>query len=155
MKKICHVNPNCKDARYCNPHGEHGKVTMKLKFAKPKKVSKTYLRTKADKLISLYVRKLGYCQIKGKDTVHCSTVLQDMHIVTRGTTPLRYDLTNHLCGCSGHHWYYTNNPKKWQALMEAYFPKRWAYIEAHENDTVKKTELLYREVIEKYSQEAL
>ena len=122
----------------------------KLGLPKPKKVNKKALRNKADKLISLFVRLIGVCQLKGKDTIHCSGQLQDMHILTRGNTPLRYDLTNHLCGCSGHHVFYTNNPKKWQNLMEAYFPKRWAYILAHENDTVKKTEDLYREVIKKF-----
>lgn len=123
-----------------------------LTIPKPKKkISKKYLRKKADTLISLYVRSIGYCQLKGKDTIHCSNQLQDMHILTRGNTPLRYDLKNHLCGCSGHHVYYTNNPKKWQELMENWYTERWAYILAHENDTVKKTEELYREVIKKFS----
>ena len=124
-----------------------------MSLTKQHKVKKSTLRNKADKLMSLYVRKLGYCQIRGLDTIRCSDQLNDMHIRTRGVTALRYDLINHLCGCSGHHVFYTNNPSKWDALIQKYFPERWAHIQAHQNDKVKKTEDLYRQVIEQFKEE--
>lgn len=123
---------------------------MKPTFAKQKKIKKSTLRNKADKLISLWVRRNGYCEIKGLDKVRCGGVVQDMHIVGRANTALRYLISNHLCGCQGHHVYYTYHPTEWQQLIARYFPDRLQDIEDHKNDTVKKTEDLYREVIDKY-----
>ena len=126
---------------------------MKLQYAKPKKIKKSTLRNKADALISLWIRSRGFCQIKGLDAVRCSEQLNDMHIRTRGVIALRYSSENHLCGCSGHHVYYTNNPAKWKALVKKNFLAQWKYIEKHQNDKVKRTEDLYRAVIARYSKE--
>src|SRR5689334_12472386 len=84
-----------------------------------KKTEKQRLRDKADAVMSKYIRgTIGFCQIKGLDTNRCSNQLNDMHIRTRGIIAIRYERANHLCGCSGHHVYYTNNPAKWEALVK-------------------------------------
>lgn len=75
-----------------------------------------------------------------------------MHGVTRGCTAIRYEPMNAWCGCAGHHVWFTNNEHAWEEVMEKHFPDKWAFIEKHKNDTVKKTEDLYKEVIERYKE---
>lgn len=125
------------------------KVVTKRKYHK--KTEKQKLKDKADKLMSLYIRNFwGYCMLKGLDDVRCSDQLNDMHIRTRGIVAIRYEELNHICGCSGHHVYYTNNPAKWEALVKKHFPKHWRFVEKHQNDKVKRTEELYKIVIARY-----
>ena len=119
---------------------------------KKKKVKKTTLRNKADKLFSLYIRKIGICQLSGKDNIRCGGNLQCMHITTRGTTALRYDPLNALCGCAGHHVYYTHHPDDWTDFMKKNYPAQWNYVQSHKTDRVKKTEELYRQIIETYKE---
>lgn len=123
---------------------------MNPTFSKPKKIKKSTLKNKADKLFSLWVRRVGVCELAGKDTIHCGGNLQTMHIFTRGITSLRYNPINVVCGCAGHHVYYTFHPEDWVALVAKWFPEKWEWLIHHREDKVKKTEDLYREVIEKY-----
>jgi hypothetical protein len=103
-------------------------------FTKGSMVKKKTLKKKCDKLFSLTVRKHGRCQFFGLDKVHCSKVLQCAHIETRGISRLRFDQQNALCLCSGHHWYYTNHPKDFDAMVEEYFPSQWKYVQEHRHE---------------------
>jgi len=120
------------------------KYMKKLKFAKPKKVKRTTLKKKADKLFSAIVRRLGYCQLAGKDTIRCGGSLQCAHIETRGVYGIRWEFPNALCICSGHHVYYTYHEKKWQEVIKTHFPIQWKYYEQHKNDHLIKT---YEDII--------
>lgn len=117
-----------------------------MKLPKPKKVKQGTLMRKADKLFSLKTRALGYCELAGKDHVSCGGVLQTMHIITRGNRRLRFDPMNVLCGCQGHHVFYTFNPKRFDLFVAANFPEKWAYVVEHENEKVK---IDYNELIAK------
>lgn len=105
-----------------------------MKFPKPKKVKQGIIIRKKDKEFSLKVRELGYCQLKGKDKIRCSEVLQCAHIVGRANRRLRWDIWNALCICAGHHWWYTNNPESWRDIIEREFPVSWRYINEHRNE---------------------
>jgi hypothetical protein len=76
------------------------------------------------------------CQLAGKDNVRCSQgnpkdIMQWAHIVSRGVSkPLKYDLDNALCLCSGHHKYYTHRPDLWRKIVEKHFPKLWDKVNA-------------------------
>jgi len=128
--------------------------TKGIKLAKPKKIKqvakKGTLMRKADTLFSKHVRSLGYCELAGKDNITCSNVLQTMHITTRGNRRLRYDEMNVICGCSGHHIFYTYNPSRFDLFVAAFFPKKWAYVQKHQNEKVKVD---YQEIIDKYKEE--
>ena len=112
-----------------------------------KKASKSSLKKKADVLFSLSVRKFGKCQLKGLDKVKCSSVLQCMHIETRGTNRLRHDQQNALCGCSGHHVYYTYHPGDFDRLVQEFFPTQWKYVQKHKHELVKRTIEDYQKII--------
>jgi hypothetical protein len=116
----------------------------KLTFSKPKKIKKSTLKNKADRLFSLIVRSRGYCELKGLDDIKCSSVLQCAHIETRGVLGIRWEEDNALCICSGHHWWHTNHEKIWQEKIQAHFPNQWSFYEAHRNDHMNET---YQEVI--------
>ncbi len=107
---------------------------MKLKYSKPKKVKRSTLKNKADKLFSQIVRSWGKCELAGLDKIKCSNVLQTMHIETRGVLAIRWNLMNALCGCSGHHVYYTNNPRAFNELVAKHFPLKAKFVEEHCND---------------------
>jgi len=112
-------------------------LTMNLKFSKPKRLkkqSKTALLRKADTLFSLKTRSRGVCELAGKDNVTCAGNLQTMHIVGRANRRLRWDDENVLCGCSGHHMYYTHHPTEFAMFIERHFPRKWLYIHVHVNE---------------------
>lgn len=119
----------------------------KLPLAKKKKVSKTYLKKKADRLFSLKVRAIGKCELRGLDHIECNGNLQTMHIVGRGNMRLRYDEMNVLCGCAAHHYWYTIHPWEWQEFIRDRFTSRYEYLNKVRNEVVKAD---YYEVIEKY-----
>jgi hypothetical protein len=72
---------------------------------------KTHATDEADRLFSLAVRSVGECQIR--DGRPCNGNLQCMHLLTRSLRVIRWDRRNALCGCAGHHTYYTHNPHDW------------------------------------------
>ena len=100
----------------------------------PKKISRKGLKNKCDELFSLEVRYLGYCQLAGLDGINCGGHLQCAHIDTRGKHAIRWNRMNALCLCGGHHWYYTNNPKKWDKIVKKHFPKKFKFVEKHQSD---------------------
>lgn len=106
----------------------------KLKYPKPKKISKTAWKRRCDKLFSLLIRALGYCQAEGKDKVRCGGVLQCAHIDTRSKLALRWKYNNVLCLCSGHHRYYSTRPLDWIEFIQEYYPEKWGWVMKHKND---------------------
>lgn len=111
-----------------------GKFSYEDMVQKKKKVKRTTLKAKADKLFRDIVRSRGECQLRGLDHVACDDELQTMHIVGRGNYRLRWEEENALCGCSGHHFYYTNNPYFWGILIQEKFPEKHAFIMQHKNE---------------------
>lgn len=103
-------------------------------FPKPKKPKKKTLKNKADRIFSLYIRQIGYCQLKGKDNINCGGYLQTAHIITRGAHAIRWNPLNALCICQGHHVYYTHHPREWEEMIQKYFPENWEFVEAHRTD---------------------
>ena len=96
-------------------------------------------KNKADKLFSEDIRSLGRCQLQGKDKIKCSDVLQCAHIIGRTNKRLRWDIRNALCLCSGHHWWYTNNPEAWREIIKKEFPDSWRYVNEHRGEIWKGT----------------
>jgi hypothetical protein len=125
---------------------------MKLKHCRviKKKVNKSALKKKADILFSSHVRSYGRCELYGIGGVKCSDTLQTMHIVSRSNLRLRWDDNNVLCGCSGHHMYYTVHPYEFIKMIEECFPSKDEYIKKHKNELVKATPEFYLELIKKY-----
>ncbi len=99
-----------------------------------RKTKKSTLKNRADKLFGELIRSRGVCELKGMDNVTCSGQLQTMHIIGRANFALRWDSYNALCGCSGHHFYYTNHPTNFAMLVADNFPKEFEYLKAHRND---------------------
>jgi len=115
-------------------------------------VTKKSLKKKADKVFSLWIRhKFGYCQLKGLDSIRCSSQLQNMHIESRGRLGIRYNPKNALCGCSGHHVWYTFHPSDFDALVKKHFPKQWKYVEAHKNIRANYMIEDYQKIIKKFA----
>ena len=79
-----------------------------------------------DTLRSMIVRAVGRCQLAGLDGRTCSGPLQDMHIVGRTTWELRHDFKhNAICGCQGHHAFYTYGPQHaWIQFVSIHFPSK-------------------------------
>ena len=114
------------------------KYMKKIKFPKVKKIKKSTLKNKADKMFSNYIRSVGVCQIAYKDKIKCTNTLQCMHIIGRANHNLRWDTWNALCGCSGHHMYYTSHPWEWTELIKTYWPDRYKYLNEHRNEVWDK-----------------
>ena len=77
-------------------------------------------------LRSIIVRSVGHCELAGLDGRECGGVLQDNHILSRGT---RSDLTfhplNYVCGCQSHHtWYSYGGKDDWPYVVMTHFPMR-------------------------------
>ena len=100
-----------------------------------KKISKSALKKKCDKLFSQIIRSKGFCEFKGKDKVKCSSVLNTMHIFSRTNLRLRWDENNVICGCAGHHRYYTTNNFEFIEAVMKWWPEKYRYIQKHKNET--------------------
>jgi hypothetical protein len=99
-----------------------------------RKGSKASKKRKADKIFSEKIRAVGMCELAGLDNIKCSEQLQTMHIVGRANHNLRWDSLNAICGCSGHHIYYTAHPTEFAMLFAEHWPDQWAYLQEHRNE---------------------
>jgi len=107
-------------------------------LAKPKKVSKTALKAKADKLASQYYRaQTPYCEMAGLDEHQCAGVLNWAHIIGRANLRLRYEPYNHLILCAGEHLFFTHHPLDWIRALEKHYPERLRLAEQHRHEIVK------------------
>ena len=114
-----------------------------------RKGSRATLKRKCDKLFSEKVRAVGMCELKGLDKVECSDTLQTMHIIGRSNFNLRWDSMNALCGCSGHHMYYTSHPTEFAMLVAEVWPEQWAYLLEHKNEIWDKDlDRVYEELVD-------
>lgn len=85
---------------------------------------------KADRLFSLAVRSIGYCEAEGWDDIKCSSQLQAMHIISRKYNATRCDFRNAFCGCAAHHRYFTDHPRQFSRFItstwaQKYYDKMW------------------------------
>ena len=73
-----------------------------------RKVTKSGMKRKLDKLCSEIVRSRGFCARCRKDDYE---KLQTAHIFSRTYNAVRYDIDcNLLCLCASCHWYFHKNP---------------------------------------------
>lgn len=108
---------------------------IKIKYLdKPKKIKRSTLKNKCDRLFSQKVRDRDVCQLAGVDRVTCNGGLQCAHIIGRANHRLRWDLKNALSLCSGHHMYYTNNPWEWQEIIKKRYPSNYRYVNKYRNE---------------------
>lgn len=122
---------------------------VELALPKPKKkVSRTYLKRKADTLFAKYIRSIGACEMQPYDSIRCGGSLQCCHIIGRSNMALRYDDKNAICMCQGHHVYYTFHPMEFLEKISRHFKPYWEYLQEKRNQKVKVD---YYEVIAKYS----
>jgi hypothetical protein len=98
-----------------------------------RKISRKGLKRKADKLFSEQVRCVGKCELKGLDSIRCGGSLQCMHIDTRGKHAIRWKFQNAICGCAGHHIYYTYHENDWMKLIKKHFPEKYKFVEEHQS----------------------
>lgn len=61
------------------------------------------------------------CELRGKDGIKCSDVIQAAHLITRGVKKIRHDLRNGRSLCSGHHVYFTMNEHQWRDVCDKYW----------------------------------
>lgn len=99
-----------------------------------RKPSRKTLKRKADKLFSEKVREVGMCELAGLDDIKCGGNLQCMHIIGRSNYNLRWDSYNAICGCSGHHRYYTSHPFEFYELIQKHWPEQYKYLLKNKND---------------------
>lgn len=112
-------------------NGSKASRTASLAFPKPKKENKSTLRKKLDAAFGSFIRSCGYCQMAGKDHVHCGGSLQWCHIVGRSNMRLRWEENNCVCMCAGHHRYYTSRDFAFIEQIKTHFPEKDRYITAH------------------------
>ena len=83
-----------------------------------KKVTKTSIKKKLDKIFSLIVRKRGYC-------AKCDTTeykkLQCAHIFSRSRLSVRWDLDNAICLCFKDHFHWAHR----EPILFAEFVKNY------------------------------
>ena len=70
------------------------------------------LAKKCDKLFSEIIRKRGKCEACGS-----TENLQCAHIHSRRYRNIRWNISNAICLCRGHHFYYTNHPLEWEQFI--------------------------------------
>jgi 5-methylcytosine-specific restriction endonuclease McrA len=104
---------------------------------------KSYYINKLDKLISLKVRSLGYCERCGN-----KKTLQPAHIVSRKNKTLRWDLNNILCLCSSCHFWSHSDPLGFSLFIETKFPTKYEYVMKNKNRLSHQTAKDYKELLE-------
>lgn len=68
-----------------------------------RKINKTTLKKKMDKLFAEKVRKIGFCQRCGK-----TSNLQCAHIYSRKNLCIRWNMENAVCLCAGCHLFWAH-----------------------------------------------
>lgn len=121
-----------------------------MAIPKPKKLSRTSLKAKCDKLASLYYReKTPYCEAAGLDDIQCGGGLQWCHIFGRAILHMRYEPFNNLIMCAGHHRWYGLHPIEWTRMLEQHYPERLALAEFNRYKYGGKLD--YEDFIERFS----
>jgi hypothetical protein len=82
---------------------------------KVKKVTKSILIRKLDKLFSEVVRDIGWCE-----RCHKKEHLQCCHIYSRRYRHTRWDTLNAVCMCAGCHFWAHQNPLDFSKWIEEY-----------------------------------
>lgn len=109
--KSVHCSPACK-----------AKARAKVQKAK-RQASPSKKKAEADRLFSLIVRSVGYCQSDRDDH---NGVHQCAHGFSRRYLATRWERWNAFCFCQGCHKYYTVRPLEWEVWLR----EQWG--ECHE-----------------------
>jgi hypothetical protein len=71
-----------------------------------------------DSLAGSIVRSRGYCEVKPYyPRLKCDQVFQWGHIISRGYTPIRWNLNNGFCICRVHHRFFTGRQIEWDEVV--------------------------------------
>lgn len=90
-----------------------------------RKTKQATWKRKCDKLFSIIIRSVGYCQNPAcgerppKVQLHCA------HIYSRRYALTRCDFDNALCLCAGCHHFYTDRPLDFYSFIEDMFGKEF------------------------------
>lgn len=118
------------------------------KSKKSKKVKRSTLRRKADKLWSKIIRTAGKCEICGSDRN-----LNAHHLISRQFNCHRYDLKNGICLCSKCHTFdrYMSAHKGYLLFvlwMQENKPKQYEWWVRHSKSIQTKYRIDYKATIE-------
>lgn len=106
------------------------------------------LEEKCDTAASRYYRRLTpYCEPYATKPHVCWGPLDMMHIKSRRNRRLRYEPENNIIGCRAIHTYYTDNPREWELFVKSRYPQKWAFVEEHQNETVRANDAFYEDWI--------
>lgn len=92
------------------------RIARKVRVRKVKKASRGKMGREADRLFSLIVRSIGFCQARGVRTDH-SGPLQCAHIVGRSYRSTRWEEENAFCLCAGCHRFWTSRPIEFRRFV--------------------------------------
>ena len=111
-----------------------------------KKVSKSILKYKADRLLSKFIRSLDHCE-------KCGSLknLQAAHVYSRRFVNLRYDTQNLLCLCSKCHFQWHDSPLDSIIWFNQAYPDRVKYLLKKKRILKKWTIDDFKKVIEDLS----
>lgn len=100
------------------------------------------LRTKADELWSLVIRKRagGRCELAVKDSIRCGPwrtdkngnlklIVQGAHLITRAASSIRHDLRNGRSLCKAHHKFYAERQHLWEEVCKRVWLKDYEYCQ--------------------------
>jgi hypothetical protein len=77
-------------------------------------------KAKADKIFSLAIRSIGYCEAcKRRENLQCA------HIMSRRYSKVRCDTRNAFCLCAGCHIYYTQNPYEFARFIDTTWARKY------------------------------
>jgi hypothetical protein len=107
-----------------------------------RKATKTTLKNKADKLVSLIVRLRGSCERCDK-----TQFLQAAHVVGRNNHTLRFDLNNVICLCAGCHRWAHDNPREFTKWFDHAYPERAKYLDGMMNKLTQRKLFDYEKLV--------
>lgn len=100
-----------------------------------RKITKTSLRRKLDKLCSEIIRKRGKCQ-----KCYGTNALQTSHLFSRTYNNTRWDLCNLLCLCASCHFWSHKNPLLFTEWVKKYLGKeKYEALKEKHNQITKYT----------------
>ena len=105
-----------------------------MKAPKPKKVSLSKLKRKADHLFSELIHLRGHCEAAWGDDRECGGGLQTAHIINRTNLHLRWCADNALLMCTRHHLYWQHkSPLEFSEWFIRNFPIQYQFLMIEKN----------------------
>jgi hypothetical protein len=123
-----------------------------MKLSKPKKISITKLKRKADHLFAELIHLRGHCEAAWGDDKACGGGLQTAHVISRSNLTLRYCPDNALLMCTRHHLYWQHkSPLEFSEWFITNFPSQYQFLMREKNKLT--TSINYEEIINKLQEQ--